>query len=172
MSENQITFAEIRESIKELVQSQKKTDRIIGELGNRFGELAEHLVMPGIIEKFNALGFHFTIEAENAKFKDPKTGKILAEVDIHLVNGDIVIAVEIKAKLSEKDVDKHISRMEILRSMADSRGDKRKYRGAIAAAIVKDEVRNYTLKSGFYLFEQSGDTMKLDLPEGFIPREW
>ena len=28
----------------------EETDRKIGELGNRFGELAEHLVAPGIAE--------------------------------------------------------------------------------------------------------------------------
>ena len=43
----------------ELEKQMKETDRKIGELGNRFGELAEHLVAPGIVEKFNALGYHF-----------------------------------------------------------------------------------------------------------------
>jgi hypothetical protein len=36
----------------------KKTDRKIGELSNRFGELAEHLVAPGIARRFNARGLH------------------------------------------------------------------------------------------------------------------
>ena len=61
---------------------------------------------------------------------------------------------------------------EILRRIADSKRDSRKYRGAIAGAIVKDEAREYALKAGLYVLEQSGDTMKLDIPEGFVPREW
>jgi len=28
------------------------------------------------------------------------------------------------------------------------------------------------LEAGFYPLEQSGDTMKIDLPQGFVPREW
>ena len=163
---------EAREQMKETREQMKETDRRIGELGNRFGDLAEHLVLPGIMDKFNALGFQFTRDAQNAKFRDPTTRRILAEIDILLENGDIVIAVEVKSTLRDKDVDKHLERMEFLRSYADSKNDKRKYRGAIAAAIVAGDARSYALESGFYVIEQSGDTMKLDLPEGFIPREW
>ena len=150
----------------------QETDRKIGELGNRFGELAEHLVAPGIVDKFNALGFFFHKDAQNAKYRDPVSKQILAEVDILLENGDIVIAVEVKTKLSEKDIEKHIQRMEILRRFADERGDKRKYRGALARAIVSSEAREYALNAGFYVIEQSGDTMKLEIPKDFVPREW
>ena len=160
------------EDERKFQKQREETNRIVGDLGNSFGELAEHLVRPGIIEKFNKLGFHFTRDCENAKFRDPKTNRPHTEVDILLENGDIVIAVEVKSKLKEPHVDDHLKRMEVLRRMADSKGDKRKYRGAIAGAIVTDEARKYALNAGFYLIEQSGDTMKLDLPEGFVPREW
>jgi hypothetical protein len=42
----------------------------------------------------------------------------------------------------------------------------------LAGAIVSEAVRNYALKTGFYVIEQSGDTVKIDVPEGFAPREW
>ena len=28
------------------------------------------------------------------------------------------------------------------------------------------------LEAGFYVIEQSGDTMRIDIPEGFVPKEW
>jgi len=31
----------------------------MGGLHNSFGEMAEHLVAPGIVERFNNLGYHF-----------------------------------------------------------------------------------------------------------------
>ncbi|MCL1818000.1 MAG: DUF3782 domain-containing protein, partial [Spirochaetaceae bacterium] len=83
---------------KETAKQMKETDRQLGKLGNRFGELAEHLVAPGVVERFNAIGFHFTRDTRDNKFKDSETGKTLAEVDIVLENGDIVIAVEVKSK--------------------------------------------------------------------------
>jgi len=161
-----------KEADRKVWEQIKETNRIVGDLGNRFGDLAEHLVRPGIVEKFNTLGFHFNDTSKERKFRNPKTGKILAEVDILLENGDIVIAVEVKANLKNRDVDDHLKRMEVLRRIADSKGDKRKYLGAIAGAIIEDDARNYTLNAGFYLIVQSGDTMKLDMPKGFKPREW
>ena len=158
--------------IEETEKQMKETDRQLGKLGNRFGELAEHLVAPGIIDKFNSLGFHFSEISKDRAFRDPQTRRPLAEVDIFLENGDVVIAVEVKSKLDTQDVDEHLSRMEVLRGIADRKGDRRRYRGAMAGAIVTDATRSSAAKAGLYLLEQSGDTMKLDIPEGFLPREW
>ena len=176
LMENREQIKETSEQIKEteriMKETIKDTNNIVGKLGNSFGELAEHLVRPGIVEKFNTIGFHFNDTYKEREVTDPKTGKFLAEVDIVLENGDFVIAVEVKAKLKYEDVDDHLARMEVLRSIADSRGDKRKYRGAIAGAVATKETCAYAIKAGFYVIVQSGDTMKLDLPEGFKPREW
>jgi hypothetical protein len=172
MKETARSIKEVSERQKETDRQMKETDRKIGRLGNRFGELAEHLVAPGSMEKFNAIGFHFTRTSRNHELKDPKTGRSLAEVDIILENGDIVIAVEVKSKPDKQDVDDHIKRMGVLRRVADSKEDRRKYRGAIAGAIVSEETRGYAQTAGFYVLEQSGDTMKLEIPEGFVPRDW
>ncbi|MCL1817802.1 MAG: hypothetical protein FWG35_02645 [Spirochaetaceae bacterium] len=168
-------WASIQETdqiVKENARQMKETYRKLGELGNRFGELAEHLVVPGIMDKFNALGFHFSDVSHDIEINDPQTRQPLAEIDIMLENGDIVVAVEVKSKLKNQDVDKHLTLMEVLRRRADRRGDKRKYRGAMATAILTHEARSYAHKAGLYVLEQSGDTMKLDIPEGFVAREW
>jgi hypothetical protein len=164
-------FKETDRQFKETDKKIKETDRKIGELGNRFGELAEHLVTPSIKEKFNELNFTFEQVSQNIEISDASK-RCIAEIDILLENGDIVIAVEVKAKPLQKDVDDHVKRMEILRGRADKKNDKRKYQGAIAGAIMKDEVRDYAHKTGFYVIEQAGDTVKINIPKGFIPREW
>jgi hypothetical protein len=162
------TAAEMQETDRRM----KETDRLIGELGNRFGELAEHLVAPNIKEKFNALGFGFTQSSLNLRVEDVQSKRALAEIDILLENGDIVIAVEVKSKPLCRDVDRHAERMDVLRQAADRRQDRRKFRGAIAGAIMADEVKQYALDAGFYVVEQSGDTVKIEIPAAFIPREW
>jgi len=157
---------------EELKKQIKETGRQISKLGNRFGELVEHLVAPGIVEKFNDIGFNFyEISPKGREFADPETRQVVAEVDIVLENKDTFMAVEVKSKLQKQDIDDHIARMKTLRRIADD-DDKRKYLGAVAGAIVTDEARNYARKSGFYVLEQSGDTMKLVVPKGFVPREW
>ena len=159
------------QSMEDLKRRIKETDKMIGDLGNRFGELAEHMVAPGIIEKFMELGFTFENSYQNNKITD-SSGRCLAEIDMILENGDIVIAIEVKAKPDYKDVDNHVKRIEVLRRRADIRKDVRKFRGAIAGAIMNDEVRNYTLKTGFYLIEPTGENIKINIPKNFQPREW
>jgi hypothetical protein len=94
------------------------------------------------------------------------------EVDILLENGTHSIAVEVKAKPKDLDIDEHIERLEFLRRYKDKFRDPRKLLGAIAGAIMSDSVRNYALKAGLYVIEQTGDTVKIDNPQGFVPREW
>jgi len=156
---------------KELQREMKETNRRFGELTNRFGELAEHLVVPNIEEKFNALGFNFNITYQNAQIRGTP-GRRAAEVDILLENGNSVIAVEVKSKPVLEDVEKHIYRMEVLRRLADERKDTRIYLGAIAGAIMSTEVRECILSNGFYAIEQTGDTVMINVPEGFKPRQW
>jgi ElaB/YqjD/DUF883 family membrane-anchored ribosome-binding protein len=162
----------LRESLRETDRVVKETSRIVGSLGNKFGELAEHLVAPNIAEKFNALGYSFTYVTNRTKFRDEENGKIMAEVDVLLNNRDFVMAVEVKAQPAEEHVREHIQRMEVLRRYADAHEDGRKYIGAIAGAIMNEQVKRYAVKSGFYVIEQSGDTVKVYAPEGFKPREW
>lgn len=164
-------FKETDRKFQETREQMKETDRIIGKLGNRFGELAEHLVAPNIKEKFKVMGFTFEQISQNIEISEAASGRE-TEIDILLENGDVVIAVEIKSKPLEKDIDEHIERMAILRRRADVRHDTRKFQGAIAGAIMVNSVRDYAHKAGFYVIEQTGDTVKINIPPDFKPREW
>jgi hypothetical protein len=169
------TSREVEKTSKEIEKTSReveKASRIVGSLGNKFGELAEHLVAPNIAEKFNALGYSFTYTATHTKFRDDGNGQIMAEVDVMLNNRDFVMAVEVKAQPTEEHVREHVQRMEVLRRYADAHGDGRKHIGAIAGAIMNEQVKRCAIKSGFYVIEQSGDTVKIDAPEGFKPKEW
>jgi len=170
--EDREQIRELKEQMKETDRQMKETDRIIGKLGNRFGELAEHLVSPGIMNKFNEMGFNFSEQSLDLKMRDANNPNIYTEVDILLENGDIVIAVEVKAKPSQEDIDDHVERMAALRKRADRRNDTRKYQGAIAGAIMSESVRNYIHKTGFYVIEQTGDTVRINIPENFVPMDW
>ena len=171
MQETDRQMQETSRIVQETSKQMKATDKKVGELSNRFGELAEHLVVPNIMEKFKALGFFFEEVSPNKQISDA-AGNHIAEIDILLENNDIAMVVEVKSKPKQSDIDDHIKRMETLRRRADSRNDKRAYLGAVAGAIMSKEVRNYILKHGFYVIEQSGDTVMINVPEGFKPRQW
>ena len=165
-------FQETREQINELREESKKTDRKIGELGNRFGELAEHLVAPGIAERFNELGYRFDAAAPGGyKIFDSK-GNEKTEVDILLENGDCIMAVEVKTRPKIQDIDHHIKRLEILREHRNKHHDTRKIFGAVAGAVFGSAEKQAAVKAGFYVIVQSGDTVKIEIPDGFSPNEW
>ncbi|MDR2175417.1 MAG: hypothetical protein LBO82_05710 [Synergistaceae bacterium] len=173
MKETDRQMKETDRQMKETDRQMKRTDMQIGRLGNRFGELAEHLVAPNIIQKFNALGFHFDdISGLRRIIKDEGSGQKIAEFDILLENGESIIGVEVKSKPSYDDVEDHVRRLEILRLNKDGKGDRRKIHGALAGAIMPDIVRTAALKAGLYVITQTGDTVKIDVPEGFIPKTW
>jgi hypothetical protein len=58
--------------------------------------------------------------------------------------------------------------MAVLRTYADRHNNARQYLGAVAGGggIVSAQARDYAHKSGFYVLEQSGDTVRIaDPPE-------
>jgi len=181
------TLQEVAESgketdrlLKEIAEEHKKTERLVkrngkqmGDLHRRFGQLAEHLVAPGIVRRFNELGYHFDLVAtKGAKLYDEQ-GKVKAEIDLLLENGNISIVIEVKSRPVIQDIEHHIKRLELFREKMNllNKGQ-RKILGAIAGAIYEDDVKKAVREAGLYVIEQSGDTMKIDMPDDFIPREW
>jgi hypothetical protein len=173
-------FQETREQMKENAEEHKKTERFLkklgkqmGDLHNSFGEMAEHLVAPAIHKRFNELGYHFSAAAEGGYVVRDNNGKILAQVDILLINDDYIIAVEVKATVRPQDIEHHIKRIEILKEHWNKQHhDTRIIRGAIAGAIFGNAEKEAVIEAGFYALVQSGDTMKMEIPEDFVPREF
>jgi hypothetical protein len=62
--------------------------------------------------------------------------------------------------------------MEKLRRYADGHRDGRRLLGAVAGAIAPEEVKAFAVKNGFFVLEQSGDTVRISVPADFKPKEW
>jgi hypothetical protein len=165
--------------LQEVFELQKETNRVVkavswqmGGLHNSFGEMAEFMVAPGVADLFNDIGFHITESPiHNRDIRDEQK-RTLAQVDLLMGNGDYIIAVEVKTSLGEKDIEEHRRRLEILHEHISKTGDRRKVIGGMAVAVLNETGRKAILDAGFYLIVPSGSYMKLDLPEGFVPREW
>jgi hypothetical protein len=134
--------------------------------------MAEGLMASDLYETFAALGLDFDQSFQNYEVKDKKTKRILAEVDKLLLNGTIALAAEVKTTMTRGDVDKHITRMEILRNEPTSVFARRKLYGAMAGVKMSKKARQYAIDKGFFVIELAGDTIKVDMPEGFKPKTW
>ncbi|GHV75519.1 hypothetical protein AGMMS49942_03400 [Spirochaetia bacterium] len=159
-------MAETERIIKE---TNRETDRQISRLGNRLGELIEHLTASNLVEKINAEGYRFDHISRNHKIKDEQN-KVVAEIDILLEDGEYAMIVEVKTNLTKTNVNEHLQRMETLRRHADKHGDKRKYVSSVAGALIEDGAREYALEQGLYVVEHPGQTIEIVAPAQ--RREW
>ena len=174
IKENAKGMAELRESQKEteriIKESGIEVDRRIGSLTNLFGDFTVGMVIPKISEKFMDIGLDFPRANPNVMVNDKKNN-LSFEIDIMLENGDKAMLVEVKTKLTEERINKHIERLEKMRRYANIHGDKRTFLGAVAGFAITDEVREIALREGFYLIEPDGENFNITSPND-KPKEW
>ena len=166
----QETFRQLKEMGTETDRRIKETQRIVGGLGNRFGDMAEQFLIPALQGKFMDIGFSFEEISRNVVWKNESHG-FLIELDALLKNDTQAMVVEVKAKLDKTDIDEQIGRMEKVRQYANLHGDTRQYYCAIATMAAKETVIAYALSMGFYLIMPSGEDVKVTKPTS-KPRVW
>jgi hypothetical protein len=158
---------ETEESFKkfqdETRKAAKEMQKNIGGLGKSLGSMVEHLLTPGLPQKFKKLGYSFN---RIATYKYAEG--VYAQIDGMLENGTQAVAVEVKVTLRQGDIDDHLLRMERIRKYADEHGDKRQFMGAMAATIADETTRNYALKHGLFVIEPSGEDVKVTKPENEV----
>jgi len=159
--------------MKETDRQMKETDRKLSRLGSRIGELVENMVKGNIVEKFQAFGYEVTQYSRNKLFNYKKLG-IRGEIDLFLEDGDIAILIEVKTTFETADVRAHIERIEKYRRYTEATsGDKRRFIGVIAGAVVTEEAEAFAHQNGMYVIEQSGNAVEiLKPPKGFIVKKW
>ena len=167
---NSPSFETVWAILDRVSKKQEENAHQIGKLGNRIGEIVEYMVAPNLREKFRELGLNFPQANPNSDVSD-YDNNIFFEIDVKLENGDKAMLVEVKTKPTTEDVKDHIKRLEKMRVYADLHGDKRKFLGAVAGAVMKDNLKDYILKQGFFAIEPSGETFDIIPPNG-QPNEW
>jgi hypothetical protein len=164
------TIDDVWKIIEEVEKAQKETQRIVGDLGNRFGDIADHFLTPDLRRKFKKFGFAFGKISRKLEWENEEHN-FLMEFDALLENGTQAMVVEVKVKLDKKDVDEQINRMEKVRCYANLYNDTRQFYCAMATMSAKKEVIKYALENGFYLIMPSGEDVKVTAPES-KPRFW
>ena len=174
MKDTDRKFEETDRRIKETDQQIKATSREVGKLSSRVGEIIENMVGGGnIIDQFCALGHHVIAHSRNKHFG--KSGdEISGEIDLLLEDGDIAILVEVKTTLKTDDVLEHIERLEKYRLWVDAnKNDHKRYIGAVAGAVVEDNVVKFAQKKGLYVIVQSGIAFEIVTPpKKFKAKKW
>ena len=160
----------LKETIKENEKQTLEYNKRFGHINNHFGDIAECIISPNILDKFNDLGLDFQSASTNFKVRDHKN-KIYFEIDVFLQNGDTAMLVEIKSDLTISYINEHIDRLKKMRLFADIHGDKRAFLGAVAGIVIPNSVKEYALNNGFYLIEPCGEDINIMNPHN-KPKKW
>jgi len=152
----------------------RKASKSVSKLGNRIGDIIENMVGGNtIVRKFNKLGYKIERFCKNQNFGRDLPKDMRGEIDLLLENGDIAILIEVKTTLTTADVRTHIARLEKYRRVADIKGDKRRFIGAVAGAVVEGEAEEFAHENGMYVIVQTGEAVEIvPTPEGFQAKEW
>ncbi len=162
---------EFEEQMGEFKKEMKNLSRRFGDLGNRLGDIVEYLVASNLKEKFDKYGFYFRSMGLKIEISDGK--KTITDIDVLLYDGDKIMAVEVKTKPTIDDVQRHILRMEQIVQYTNFMTEDKKVYGAIACAMLEEEVKEEAFKSGFYLICQTGDNIDIvEPPDGFVAKYW
>ena len=173
---------ELSQAQQELSQAQKETDKQIketdkqinrvskqiGELGNRLGEFVEWQVRPAVVRLFQERGIDVHEFHPGISVKRDNEG---LEIDLLVVNDTDAILVEVKSKLTQRDVDEHLQRLAKFKRLMPRFRDV-KALGAVAAMIVPNEVASYACRQGLFVLVQSGENVIILNDAEFTPRVW
>ena len=161
---------------KTIAKLGKKIDAVnenVGGLSLSIGHLVESMVEGGLLSQFQALDYTFTKYARDVNFDDSVL-KLNVEIDFLLENGDTVMPVEVKTKLTRQYVNRFLRNLQNYHLYADARGDARRIVGAVAGGYVSEATRDYAHSKGLYVIRVYSDhlTKVLPTPEGFVPACW
>ena len=157
------------QKLQKAAEQIEKTNKDVGALTSRIGEIVENMVGGDIVGQFQALDIDIKSHSRDKTFGKKGTDES-GQIDVFLENGDLVILIEVKTRLTDDDVRDHIERMKKFRLYG---GDKRRIRGAVAGAVVSDDVAKFAHRKGMYVIVQSGEAVEIIVqPEGFVAKEW
>jgi len=135
--------------IEETNRQMKDYNKWFREFSNRFGDVAEYMIAPNLMEKFKDFGFEFNQSSSNYRVED-EVNDIFFGIDVFLQNDDTAMLVEVRTKLYTEDVKDHIKLLKEMRTFADLRGNKRAFLGAVAGVVMTPPSQKVRAGSGFF----------------------
>lgn len=165
---SQETDRKFQETDRQIKQMNQHLNDQLGKLGNRLGEFVEWQVRPAAVRLFQERGIAVRELSSDISVQDGDDG---IEIDLMVVNGSEAIAIEVKSKLSQADIDEHLERLGKIKLLMP------RYRdinilGAVAAMVIPQDVARYAYRQGLFVIAQAGDDMVILNDLKFQPKGW
>ena len=159
-------FQETDRKFQETDKKINKVNQAIGQLGGRWGEFIESMVKPAVVRLFQQRGL--AVHEVHHNLTSNRNG-LAAEIDLLVTNDEYCVAIEVKSFLSVDDVKAHRERLEKFKILFPRYSDA-KLLGAVAGAVIHDEVAKYAYRQGFFILGQKGENMEILNDDAFKPK--
>ncbi|MBE9203885.1 hypothetical protein IQ218_11085 [Synechocystis salina LEGE 06099] len=173
--ETERLFQETDRHMRETDRRMQETDRQIrvvnkelGELGNRLGEFVEWQVRPAAVKLFRERGIAVRELSRDVSVDNGEEG---IEVDLLVLDTTQAVAIEVKSKLTQRDVDEHLERLGKFKRLLP-RYQNIQLLGAVAAMVAPSEVARYAYRQGLFVITQSGEDLVILNSAKFQPKAW
>jgi RecB family endonuclease NucS len=154
-------------------ETDRKFEKYFGkikEMDRNWGKLVESLVKPSVAAQFRKRGIPIIGSGQRV---EREIGGETIEIDILLTDGDSVVAVEVKTKLTVEHVNEHIEKhLKPFRRFFPEYRDKKVY-GAVAYIHLEENADRYAYKNGLFVLTFDVKNMvRIKNDSKFIPKPY
>jgi hypothetical protein len=160
--------AEADQRLARLERIAANTSREVAGLTSRWGQFIENLVEPAVVRLFQAQGIE--VQETYRRMKSNRPGAAM-EIDIFAVDGNVAVAIEVKSRLAQRDVDDFIDKLGRFKQAFPHQVDYQIY-GAVAGIEIDAGVDRYAYQQGLFVIKQSGETVAIANDGAFRPMAW
>ena len=143
--------------------------KMAGEFSSQWGDLVEALVEPSLVGQFQARGVPITQSTRRMEGIDHAGRQV--EIDVLLVNGDAVVAIEVKTKCKVDDIVDYEQTLRRFREAFRQYSGHRIFAG-IAAVTFDSDCDRYAYKRGMFVLKPVAGIAQILNDESFVPREF
>ncbi|MCY4643296.1 MAG: hypothetical protein OXB88_01625 [Bacteriovoracales bacterium] len=162
------TDRQMKETDRRMMESDRRLNNLNDLFTGQWGKLMESLVEGELVNLLKERGVKVEHTTTRAK---GQLGDRHWEIDILAVNGDEVVAVEVKTTLRVEHIDKFVEFLKDFKDLLKEYKDKKTY-GAVAYLKADQAANIYAEKQGLYVIRATGNSAKIINNSNFKARKF
>ena len=156
------------EQDKATKEMRRRTNKLDELFTSQWGKLVEALVDGKVVELLNERGIK--VEQTSQRCEGVYAGKT-QEIDILAINGEEIVAIEVKTTLRPEDIADFEDKLKVLKLWMRHYADKKVY-GAVAYIRADAGSAKLAAKRGLFVIKAVGDSARMTNTKAFKPRSF
>ena len=156
------------EQDKATKEMRRRTNKLEELFTSQWGKLVEALVDGKVVELLNERGIK--VEQTSQRCEGVYAGKT-QEIDILAINGEEIVAIEVKTTLRPEDIADFEDKLKVLKLWMRHYADKKVY-GAVAYIRSDAGSAKLAAKRGLFVIKAVGDSARMTNAKAFKPRSF